>query len=308
MSRTSTRGSSHEGRGLRGEVHAQGALAGDRARRVGPLPAGQRLLDAGGRGAGAPRRVADDDDLLDRRRQIGEREAEALDLGLALALARLGDDLPAVLGGEDRRDLGMPVEPRPDRLVVPRQSSRWRPLRIGIALVIGQPVWVSEMPCQPRLSATTSSAARQWAAWLSPTSATVLIASSRRGPEEARVELLGPPGGLAGRVLPGLRLLGRRDDDAPEQPVEARPLGVARGGAEAALLRGVGRGERGLARGDPRLLAGGRRDGGRDRERDRDGDEEGGRGGQAGSAEAVHPGEECKTASGAGGRLERWSM
>jgi hypothetical protein len=43
----------------------------------------------------------------------------------------------------------------------------------GICALNGQPGRVIEKPCQRRACATTSSAARQCAAWLSPTSAIV---------------------------------------------------------------------------------------------------------------------------------------
>ena len=60
---------------------------------------------------------------------------------------------------------------------------RAAPSRSRTALESGQLVCAIDSPRQPRSWATTSSAARQWLAWLSPTSAIVSVASSGAAPK-----------------------------------------------------------------------------------------------------------------------------
>ena len=66
----------------------------------------------------------------------------------------------------------------------PTQSDRRSPWRSRTAIWNGQLVCVIERPCQPLAFATCASAARQWPAWLSPTSATVSVAFASGTPKE----------------------------------------------------------------------------------------------------------------------------
>src|ERR1700757_692058 len=58
-----------------------------------------------------------------------------------------------------------------------RQPARPGPPSASGPAENGQPEVVTDTPCQAFLCATTSNAARQWRAWLSPTRATVRVAA-----------------------------------------------------------------------------------------------------------------------------------
>src|SRR4051812_50173386 len=84
----------------------------------------------------------------------------------------------------------------------PAHDERRPPWRSRTAIWNGQLVWVIEKPCQPLALATCASAARQWPAWLSPTSATVSVALASGAPKGHTGGGFCPrtraPGGLGG--------------------------------------------------------------------------------------------------------------
>jgi hypothetical protein len=160
-------------------VGPQRAAARQRAGTAGVDAARDRAVDAVGRPEAAPRGVADDDDLPDRRRQPAPRLAEAGDLRPALGLPLASAGTTRLPWSDTNRRVISGWAPSQSMI---RPMNRAHPLwRSGVAamvaMVSGQPELVSEMPCQRRRWATTSSAPRQWAAWLSPVSAIVPRAS-----------------------------------------------------------------------------------------------------------------------------------
>src|SRR4051812_50186559 len=89
----------------------------------------------------------------------------------------------------------------------PAHDERRPPWRSRTAIWNGQLVWVIEKPCQPLAFATSASAARQWPAWLSPTSATVSVAVASGPPNEQTGGSLWPGNGGEG-VFGGVLALG----------------------------------------------------------------------------------------------------
>ena len=107
--------------------------------------------------------------------------------------------------------------------------------RLRGAAESGQPVRVIDFSRQPRLLATTFSAPRQCLAWLSPTSATVSVASCGSAPDAQ----------TSGSALSGEQKPFGASSAAPGRRLDEQPqLRVVAGRAEVARRRAVALGQR----------------------------------------------------------------
>ena len=183
------------------------------------------------------------------------RQAPHVAADLGLEAAGLDTVAAGERGDEDRAHLGMALEPVED-LPAPALAARARRLRhvarcrrqraTGVRDREPAPARAgARRPRAPRASARRG--CRRAARW-SP---------ARRGfdTERAHLQRVDPLDDRARRVLAVARLQRRRDHREPELRVPARPLRIARRGAEAARLGGD-EGARGAAR---RRAPGGRR-------------------------------------------------